>query len=120
MAYNEALGDRIRHILARRRGISERAMFGGLAFMVHGHMFAGVLGRSLMARVGASHHARALARPHVRPMDFTGTPLRGYVFVGPGGIATDRQLRGWVERCLRHARTLPPKPQGGSTRTRRR
>ena len=111
MAYDAALGNRLRRILARRRGIRERAMFGGLAFMVHGHMFAGVLGRSLMARVGTAHHARALARPHVRPMDFTGTPLRGYVFVGPRGIATDRQLRRWVDLCLQHARALPPKEQ---------
>jgi len=109
VAYNAALGNRIRRIVARRRGISERAMFGGLAFMVHGRMFAGVLGRSLMARVGIAYHARALKRPHVRPMDFTGTTLKGYVFVGPGGITTDRQLRQWVEHCLRHARALPAK-----------
>ena len=109
MAYDAVLGERIRIILSRRRAITERKMFGGLAFMLHGNMFVGVLEKSLMARVGPKYYEAALKKPHVRPMDFTGKPLRGYVYVSPGGIKTDRALRTWVERCLDHARSLPPK-----------
>ena len=109
MAYDKVLGERIRAVLSRRRGITERRMFGGLAFMAGGHMFAGVLGKSLMARVGPGHYDLALKEPYVRPMDFTGKPLRGYVYVGPRALQSERQLRAWVERCLGHARSLRPK-----------
>ena len=109
MAFDEVLSGRIRSILLRRRGITERRMFGGLAFMVDGHMFAGVLGKNLMARVGPRHYELALKEPYVRPMDFTGKPLRGYVYVGPRALQSEKQLRAWVERCLVHARSLRPK-----------
>ena len=109
MAFDAVLGKRIRAILSQRRAITERRMFGGLAFMVHGNMFVGVLKKSLMARVGPEYYEAALKKPHVRPMDFTGKPLRGYVYVSPGGIKTDRSLRTWVERSLEYARSLPPK-----------
>lgn len=109
MAFDERLAGRVRAALAGRRGITERRMFGGLAFMVRGRMFVGIQGKTLMARIGPDAYEPALKKPHVRPMDFTGKPLRGYVYVDPAGIAGTRALRGWVERCLAHARTLPPK-----------
>lgn len=84
-------------------------MFGGIAFMVHGHMTVGINDGTLMARVGPGAHEASLGRPHVRPMDFTGKPMRGYVYVDAPGIASDASLRGWVTRCLAFVDTLPPK-----------
>ena len=109
MAYDATLAARIRTVLTGRRAITERTMFGGIAFMVRGNMFVGIVGRSLMARVGPASYEAALREPYVRVMDFTGTPLRGYVYVGPRGIQSDHELARWVGRCLDHARTLPAK-----------
>ncbi len=109
MAYNEHLAQRIRDALAGDRAITERKMFGGIAFLRHGHMFAGILDSSLMARVGQASHADSLGRKHVRPMDFTGKPMKGYVFVDAPGIRTEAQLRFWLERCRQFVATLPPK-----------
>ena len=110
MAYDEGLAQRIRETLDERRDISERRMFGGLAFMADGHMIVGVLGDTLMARVGPSAYAAALARPQVREMDFTGRPLRGYVYVDSAALVSDQALADWVEQCLAFVATLPPKP----------
>jgi TfoX/Sxy family transcriptional regulator of competence genes len=109
VAFDETLGDRIRELLEPRRDITERKMFGGLAFMVNGNMFVGLAGEDLMVRVGTDDHQKALARPHARPMDFTGRPMKGYVFVGPGGYRTRKALDSWVDRGLRFALTLPKK-----------
>lgn len=84
-------------------------MFGGLAFMVRGHMFVGILGGSLMARVGPLEYANALAKPHVREMDFTGKAMQGYVYVDPAGLESDADLALWVDQCHRFASSLPPK-----------
>jgi TfoX/Sxy family transcriptional regulator of competence genes len=111
MAYDEKLADRVRELLEPRRDISERKMFGGVAFMVNGNMFVGVSDNDLMVRVGPDAHEASLARPHARPMDFTGRPMNGYVFVGPGGYRTRKALESWVERGLRFAATLPKKPK---------
>jgi len=107
MAYSEALADRIRGVLGRRQRISEKRMFGGLAFLVDGKMFCGVIESDLMARVGPKAWERALARPYARPMDFTGRPLTGYVYVAPPGVRTAASLRKWVEQALGYTRTLP-------------
>lgn len=109
MAYDHRLADRIRSVLASERGISERQMFGGLAFMARGHMCCGVVGSDLMVRVGPDAHDRALARKHVRPMDFTGRPLRGMVYVDAAGCGSARSLRSWIEQGLSFVRSLPPK-----------
>ncbi|WP_369959963.1 TfoX/Sxy family protein [Pseudomonas benzenivorans] len=92
MAYDEGLAERLREALQGQADITERKMFGGMAFMVRGHMCVGILGDVLMARVGPGAYEQALALPHVRPMDFTGRPMRGYVFVDPPGIAEDADL----------------------------
>jgi TfoX/Sxy family transcriptional regulator of competence genes len=113
MAYDQDLADRIRRALSGTPGLSERTMFGGLCFMVHGHMCAGIVGSTLMVRVGAEGHAEALAQPHVRPMDFTGRPMTGMVFVDPPALATDAMLAAWVTRGARFTATLPPKPARG-------
>jgi hypothetical protein len=84
-------------------------MFGGIAFLADGHMFVGVIGDMLMARVGPESYAAALKRKYVREMDFTGKPMKGYVYVDPAGIAGDEELEEWVTRCRAFVKTLPPK-----------
>jgi len=107
MAYDRGLAQRVREVLVGRPGISERAMFGGLAFLVDGKMFVGIRNSSLMVRVGPERHQDALAMPSVRVMDFTGRPMKGYVYIDPPAIAADRDLRAWVLWCVEFTCTLP-------------
>jgi TfoX/Sxy family transcriptional regulator of competence genes len=109
MAYDEVLAERIRAVLADRPGISERKMFGGIAFMVGGHMLCGVTGGDLMVRLGEDGADAALDEPHTRPMAFTGRPMKGYAYVAPAGTAGDAALRAWLDRALAFVATLPPK-----------
>lgn len=109
MAYDEGLAERIRDVLGDHPAITEKKMFGGLAFMHDGHMFVGIIGDGLMARVGPDGYASALAQPHVREMDFTGKPLRGYVVVDPAGLGEDEELAHWVQACRAFVKSLPPK-----------
>ena len=109
MAFDEGLAERVRDVLRDREEISERKMFGGLAFMSRGHMFVGILGDTLMARVGPDQYADALRQPATREMDFTGKPMKGYVYVAPDGIEADSALERWIGQCLTCARSLPPK-----------
>lgn len=109
MAYDESLALRIRAALAGDPAIDEKKMFGGVAFLCRGRMFVGVSGRSLMARVGNDNYADSLQREHVREMDFTGKPMRGYVFVDAPGVETEAQLHYWLQRCKQFVATLPPK-----------
>ena len=109
MAYNQLLADRLREALASKRGITEKQMFGGIAFLSRGYMFVGVAGDKLMARVGPEYYEKALARKHVREMDFTGKPMKGYVFVDPAGYKSKSNLQDWVMRCYSFVQTLPPK-----------
>ncbi len=108
MAYDETLADRVRDALAPEDGVTQRKMFGGLAFMVDGHMACGVVGEDLMLRLGAEGAEAALERAHVRPMDFTGRPKTGMVYVDSAGLR-GVALRNWVEKAVAHARSLPPK-----------
>jgi TfoX/Sxy family transcriptional regulator of competence genes len=109
MAFDEALADRIRAALEGTPAVAERRMFGGLAFLVGGHMACGVIREELMVRLGDAGADAALDEPHVRPMDFTGRPLRSMVYVAREGIADDAALRGWVARGVTFAQSLPPK-----------
>lgn len=109
MPHDERLAERIRDVFRNRRGLSERKMFGGVAFLLRGNMICGVIGRDLMVRVGKDAYAEALGRRHVREMDFTGRPLAGLVTVTAPGLRTARQLEAWLERGLAYARGLPPK-----------
>jgi len=109
VAYNEELGSRIREILTEAGDVEDRKMFGGLAFMVGGHMCVGVIGDDLMARVGPDAHEQALEKPHARPMDFSGRPMKGYVYVAPSGLRTEAKLRGWIQLARDFVATLPPK-----------
>jgi hypothetical protein len=109
MAYDEAVAARIRKALAHRTDVVEKKMFGGLAFMVAGHMCVGVTGSEMMARVGPEQHEAALARPHARPMDFTGRPMKGFLYVAAPGFAKEPDLRSWISTCESFVATLPPK-----------
>lgn len=108
MAYDELLAERVREELQADPAYSERKMFGGVCFMLHGNMCTGVVGDRLMLRLGEEAVQAALTQPHVSPMDFTGRPMKGMVYVDQdalGGAALAR----WVDQAATFARTLPPK-----------
>src|SRR5262245_9689124 len=105
MAYNEHLASRMRRVVADRRDFTERQMFGGLAFLCNGRMCCGIVGNDLMVRVPLDEFDAALRKPHVRSMDFTGKPLKGFVYVSAPGFATAAMLRGWMTRGERAAQT---------------
>ena len=109
MAYDEALADRIREVLSARSDVSERKMFGGVAFMVAGNMACGVLGEDLIVRLGEEEGEKALAEDGVRPFDFTGRPMRTTVYVSPERTADEEGLAEWVEAGADYAASLPPK-----------
>lgn len=119
MAYDELLADRVRRAVGPRPDVTEKNMFGGVAFLLNGKMFCGIIKQDLMVRVGPDRYEAALGEGHVRPMDFTGRPMKGYVFVGPGGSRTEEAIKKWVERGAAFVATLehrsarkPPKPRG--------
>jgi TfoX/Sxy family transcriptional regulator of competence genes len=93
MAYDEALADRVRRAVGPRSDVTEKKMFGGLAFLLERKMFCGIANDELMVRVGPERFQESLAQAHVRPMDFTGRPMKGYMFVGPAGCRTQKWLR---------------------------
>ena len=109
MAYDEALAARIRSALTGETNVIEKKMFGGLAFMLSGNMAIGVLADEIMVRVGPDNHEDALSRPHARPMDFTGRPMGGMIYVSRPGFESDEGLAAWVETGSSFARSLPPK-----------
>jgi hypothetical protein len=109
MAFDEGLAHRLREALGDQAGVVERRMFGGLAFMLSGNMCCGVVGETLMVRVGPKAYDAALMRPHARPMDFTGKPLKGLIYVDPPGYESDTDLAGWVRDGVAFARSLPAK-----------
>lgn len=108
MAYSEPLADRIRELLGARADLTERKMFGGIAFMLGGNMAVGVIGDELLVRLGPDGE-RALAEPHTRPMDFTGRPMKTSILVEPEGTVGDADLASWVEAGAAYAESLPPK-----------
>lgn len=109
MPYDENLADRVRDAIGFRTGLVEKKMFGGLGFMVDGNLCCCVAGDDLMLRVGASEYQDALSYAHVREMDKTGRPMKGWVLVSPEGVASDQDLEEWLLRGLKFVDTLPPK-----------
>ena len=109
MAFDETLADRVRDVLAPRAELSERKMFGGIAFMIGGNMAIGVIGEDLMVRLDPADAERALKEPHTRPMDFTGRPMKGMIFVEAAGTETEGDLSAWVEAGADFAGSLPAK-----------
>ncbi|MBK9975038.1 MAG: TfoX/Sxy family protein [Planctomycetes bacterium] len=107
MAYDEKLASRIRKALGTKA--TEKRMFGGIAFMVRGHMACGVTKERLMVRTGPLAYETALKKPHARPMDFTGKPIKGMVFVLPEGTRTAAQVKVWVKLALKFNATQTAK-----------
>jgi TfoX/Sxy family transcriptional regulator of competence genes len=109
MAYDEALAARIRRVLGGRRGLAEKRMFGGLAFLLNGNMCCGVHGDELILRLAPEHAEEALQEPRVRVFDMTGRPMKGWVLVSAGALETEAALSSWVDRGAEFAESLPAK-----------
>ncbi|MEV4536091.1 TfoX/Sxy family protein [Asanoa sp. NPDC049518] len=110
MVRDEGLVTQVRELVAGDPGVDERRMFGSLVFMVDGNMACGVRDGGLLVRVGKEATEAALAEPHVTPFEMGGGRRpAGWVVVGPAGVANEAALRGWVERGVAYARTLPAK-----------
>lgn len=110
MAYDLELANRIRELLAAQRGVDEKSMFGGLAFLIGGHLAVAASGKGgLMVRVPPEDTAKLLDRAHVSPMVMAGRETRGWLRVAAEGVKTKRQLEGWITRGVGYACSLPPK-----------
>jgi TfoX/Sxy family transcriptional regulator of competence genes len=109
MAFSEALAERIRQRLARRKNVEERKMFGGVGFLLNGNLLVGVWKDSLCVRLGPDQAEEALLEPHVEEFDITGRPMKGWVLVEPEAVEDDDLLACWIERATKYVRTLPGK-----------
>ena len=109
MAYSKSLVERIRHVVSRQRGITEKKMFGGVCFLLNGNLLVGVWENSLIARIGKDAYEAALQEDYVKEFDMTGKPMKGWVMVNPDGIDNDFQLTHWVDQATQFVRTLPGK-----------
>ncbi len=107
MAYDEKLADRIREYLVDLKKMEEKKMMGGLCFMYKGKMCCGIVKEDLMVRVIAERLEEALSHPHGRPMDFTGKPLKHFVFVAPEGFQRKTDLAYWLEMGIEFVNSLP-------------
>jgi len=115
MAYDAELVERLRELLAAEDGITEKQMFGGLAFLLDGNMSVSASGRGgLLVRIDPATTEAMLARPHVSLMEMGGRSMDGWIRVAPEGLRTKRELSAWVRRSVSFARTLPPKRADGS------
>jgi hypothetical protein len=109
MAFNEILAARIRDALARKKGIEEKKMFGGVGFLLNGNLLVGVWKASLVVRLGPDEGEEAMQEPHVKEFDITGRPMKGWVLVEPEGVEDDDQLSDWIQRAVKFAGKLPAK-----------
>jgi TfoX/Sxy family transcriptional regulator of competence genes len=109
MAFSEALAERIRQQLVRRRNVEEKTMFGGVGFLLNGNILVGVWKESLVVRLGPDKGEEALKEPHVKEFDITGRPMRNWVLVEPEGVEDDDQLAGWIGRAVKFVGSLPAK-----------
>ena len=110
MAYDEDLAHRIRELMAGEAGVTERKMFGGLAFLIGGNMSVAASGQGgLMVRVDPEQTEGLLAKPHARLFEMRGRQVNGWLRVDDEGVRTKRQLEPWVKRGVGYARSLPPK-----------
>jgi TfoX/Sxy family transcriptional regulator of competence genes len=109
VAFDESLASRIRTALSRRKGVEEKKMFGGLGFLLNGNILVGVWKDALIVRLDPDKYDDALLEPHVREFDITGRAMKGWVLVGPEGVAEDDLLKDWIERALQFVKALPKK-----------
>lgn len=109
MPYSESIEARINQVTAGWENITSKKMFGGICCLSNGNMFCGVHKDFLILRLGEREAAAALRRPHVRPFDITGRPMKGWVMVAEQGFAQKEQLQTWLEKASAFAATLSPK-----------
>jgi hypothetical protein len=109
MPFDEALAERIRQHLAKRKNIEEKKMFGGIGFLLNGNMLVGVWKNSLIVRLGDTQGDEALKEPHVKKFDITGRPMKGWALIAPEGIEAGDQLIGWIQRAVKFVGKLPGK-----------
>ena len=110
MAYDEALANRLRELVSSEEGVTEKRMFGGLAFLVNGHMAVSASGQGgLLVRADPHEATNLLDEPHAHSFEMRGRPMAGWLRVDAEGIATERELEPWVRRAVGYARSLPPK-----------
>ena len=109
MAFDEDLAARIRSVLARKKGIEEKKMFGGLGFLLHGNMLVGVWKNSMIVRLGPDESTSALLEPNVGPFDITGKPMKGWVMVAAEGVADINDVKKWVQWAVKFVGKLPAK-----------
>ena len=110
MAFDEKLAARIRNQLGRKKAVTEKKMFGGIAFLLNGNMSCGVHGEEMIVRLAPDATDAALAQKHTRVFDLSGgRPMKGWILIEPGGLTTDKALAKWVETGVTYAASLPPK-----------
>jgi hypothetical protein len=109
MPFDETLAERLRPLFRGSYTVKEKKMFGGLAFIVNGHMCCGIVGKNLVVRTGPAAFDHALKRPHTRSMDFTGRPMKGFIYVAPAGYRSDRDLKSWTQLGIDFVLRQPPK-----------
>ena len=100
MAYSEKLANSVRELLQNKRSVTEKKMMGGITFMVNDKMCVGILNDDLMVRIDPAVYEQALERKGCREMDFTGRPMKGFVFVGPDGTKLKNDLEYWINLAL--------------------
>lgn len=109
MAFDEQLAERIRQQLGQRPGVTEKKMFGGLAFLVNGNLACGVHGSEMIVRLDPKQTEQTLSKPHTRVFDLSGRPMKGWILVQPKGLTTKAALAKWIQTGLKYAASLPPK-----------
>ena len=110
MAFDEALTQRIRHLLARRKNVEEKKMFGGVGFLLNGNLLVGVRKDSLLVRLGPEQSDEALKEAHVSEFQITGRgTMKGWLVVSLEGVQSDDQLKGWIQRAVKFVEKLPAK-----------
>ena len=109
MPFDEALAERVRGVIGGRDGVTERRMFGAVAWMLNGNMACGVIREDLLVRLGAEDSARALAEPHTKPFEMGPRVARGMILVDQAALGADAELASWIDAGAAHAATLPPK-----------
>lgn len=109
MAYNVKLAERITKLLKARKGVVEKKMFGGICYMFKDKMISGIVEDKLMIRCMREDYDILLKKPHAGVMTFTGKPMKGFLYVAPDGIKTDKQLQKWLDVGIEFALMSPPK-----------
>ena len=109
MVYDEKLADRIKKTIGKNKKVTEKKMFGGLSFLLNGKMFCGVLNGDLVLRISHDKYEDALKKPNVRPMDFTGRPMKGFIYVNSNGCKSDKDIGKWVKLSYNYVESLPLK-----------